>query len=132
MHANAVICGTDVLPAYVMVISFRNLEENDRYKKDVKKIRKDCKLFFEKKDSEVLSNKGLSFVLDHVWAPLSESFIGDWGKDIVPHDIRWRYNDVQRRLGVLLFNWPPNEDANDDIIEAVSTIINKRLPTNSV
>lgn len=29
------------------------------------------------------------------WYPLVQSFIGDYGKDMVPFDARWAINDVE-------------------------------------
>jgi hypothetical protein len=110
-----------------MVAFFKKIGGKDRYKKEVKKIRDDSKLFFEKHASGVLSNGGLSFIMDYVWKKLVESFIKDWGKDMAPHDIRWSYSSR-----VPLFDWPHNEDADEDIIEAVTTVINEHFPSINV
>lgn len=118
MYAKAVILGTNnVKPTYITVSFFKDDEERTRYKKETQKIEDEMYLFVEKVHSGVLTNEALMFVLEHVWVPLVHSFVADWGKDMVPHEIRWSYSDVSSRLEIPKYDWPHNEDPDDDVVE---------------
>ena len=95
------------LPAYVIVTFYLTEEEKHRHKYDVKFIRD-------------YSN---TFDVDVEWYRLVDSFMSYWGKDMVPYDIRWVYNE-----NVPEFEWPEIVDADNDIIEAVVACMNLRFP----
>lgn len=103
-----VLTGTNrELPGYVMVTFYLTEEEKHRHKYDVKFIRD-------------YSN---TFDVDVEWYRLVDSFMSYWGKDMVPYDIRWVYNEY-----VPEFEWPEIVDADNDIIEAVVACMNLRFP----
>ena len=58
----------------------------------------------------------LLLLLDFVWFPLVKTFIINWGKSMVPHGMRWDLNDVQRRFQLPQYEWPPNDNPDDDVI----------------
>jgi hypothetical protein len=36
---------------------------------------------------------------------------------MVPHEIRWVCSDVERRFELPQYEWPHNEDPDDDVME---------------
>ena len=46
-------------------------------------------------DLGTITNDKFKEQLRMVWYPLVLSFINDYGKDVVPFDVRWAMNDVE-------------------------------------
>ena len=52
-----------------------------------------------------------------VWYPLVISFVNNYGKDMVPFDIRWAMNDVETyAFGAQPTTWPPKVLDNNNKI----------------
>ena len=59
-------------------------------------------------DLGTITNNEFKEQLCRVWYPLALSFINNYGKDMVPFDIRWAMNDVETyAIGAQSTTWPP-------------------------
>ena len=59
-------------------------------------------------DSGTITNIKFKEQLWMVWYPLVLSFTNNYGKDMVPFDIRWAMNDVETyAIGAQSTTWPP-------------------------
>lgn len=126
MYVNSVCNDINFLkPSYIMVTFFKNALERIQYMEEIEKIKKEMCFFLvtedtvEMKDSCVLSYEDLLLVLDFVWFPLVKTFIINWGISMVPHIMRWNLDDVQRRFQLPQYEWPDNEDPEDDVIDEI-------------
>ena len=67
-------------------------------------------------DSGTITNIEFKEQLRMVWYPLVLSFTNNYGKDMVPFDIRWAMNDVETyAIGAQSTTWPPKVLDNNGI-----------------
>ena len=71
-----------------------------RIKNTIAELREDC-------DENRISKDEFRLRLGKTWLPLTKSFIKEFGKEMVPFDVRFAINDVETEgLGLSATEWP--------------------------
>jgi hypothetical protein len=77
---------------------FRDKEEYITYIKLIDKVKMTiAKVNDEHADGKILSAE-YETKLEKGWIPLVKELFGRFGEDMIPHDVRWAYNDVLKSL----------------------------------
>jgi hypothetical protein len=84
---------------------FKDKEEYKTYINLVDKVKMTiAEINDEHADGKLLS-KGYKTKLEKIWIPLVKEMFGKFGEDMIPHDIRWAYNDVLQTLKKPRHKW---------------------------
>jgi hypothetical protein len=77
---------------------FKDKEEYKTYINLVDKVKMEIAEINEEHADGKLYSSGYKRKLEKIWIPLVKEMFGKFGEDMIPHYIRWAYNDVLQTL----------------------------------
>ena len=90
------------------IYSFSTIEEKNRWDAEVMAIKADSSAAFHRKESEGLSADVRALYSN--WISRVKAFVGQFGEQRTPEDIKWALNTAEEAMGVEATTWqsPPN------------------------
>ena len=91
----------------MLMTPFSGVKEWRAYEENVREIRTVLADARNLKNAGIITKEGYVSRVAARWYPLSLTFIGEWGTEMVPFDIRWAINDIEEHaLAIRQTSWP--------------------------
>jgi len=103
-----------------VVSFFENIEECLHYVNQLEDIKNVINALNQDQTEGKISAVMYASKLEYEWIPMIDHFVAEWGKDMVPHDVRQSADDVKRTVDLPPYDWPWNVDVPSDVVAEVS------------
>ena len=101
-----VAAGSETEEALLMT-PFKSMDEWNEYRDKTDEIKNVIAKANHLREMGVISEMGLRTRIANVWYPLTLQFVKQYGKEMVPFDIRWAINNVEENcFESSLTKWP--------------------------
>jgi len=103
-----------------VVSFFENIEECLHYVNQLEDIKNVINALNQDQTEGKISAVMYASKLEYEWMPMIDHFVAEWGKDMVPQDVRHSSTHVRRTVDIPPFEWPVNVDVPSDVVAEVS------------
>ena len=79
-----------------MYTPFKSMGEWNEYKNKTTEIKTMLAKAKELRKMSIIAEEGFKTTIADVWYPLTLKFVMVYGKEMVPFDIRWEINDIEK------------------------------------
>ena len=80
----------------LMMTPFKSMEEWNEYKFKSTEIKTMLAKARELRNMSIITEEGFKTKIANVWYPLTLKFVMMYGKEMIPFDIRWEINDIEK------------------------------------
>jgi len=105
---------------FAVISFFESVDECLKYVTELEDIKNVIEELNKKRASGSISTVVYASNLEYVWIPMVNDFVEEWGKDMVPQDVRHSSTHVRRTVDIPPFEWPVNVDVPSDVVAEVS------------
>jgi hypothetical protein len=106
---------------YAVVTFFENVAECIKYGAKLDDIVNVIDALNKQRSAGTITSVLYASKLEYDWMPMIDRFVEEWGKDMVPHDVRDSYDHVQEIYVELpRLHWPHNVDVPSDVVAEIS------------